>query len=291
MNAPLLAVEDLRVLLPTGHRTEVEAVRKVDLTVHDGERVGIVGESGSGKSVTARAIAGLLPTSPRVRVSGSIRFNGREMVGAPPQEWHPIRRERVGMIFQDPLTSLNPTMRIGRQVAESIPRDRDGGDRAARMRAVHEFLRQAGLENPERIAAGFPHELSGGMRQRVLIAIAIAKLPSLIVADEPTTALDATVQQRVLRTLDETVSQLRTSLVLISHDLAVVAGMTDRIYVMYAGHVVEEGPTERVLQEPRHAYTRALLRSVRSLTDEDTELYSIPPSLRRALTAEVTRAS
>ncbi|MHA6619077.1 ABC transporter ATP-binding protein [Pseudonocardia sp. DLS-67] len=290
MSEPLVAVENLRVLLPTGHRTEVEAVREVDLVVHDGERVGVVGESGSGKSVTARAIAGLLPTSPRVRVTGSIRFTGQEMVGAAPEDWHPIRRERVSMIFQDPLTSLNPTMRIGRQVAESIPREREGADRATRMRAVHEFLRQAGLENAERIATAFPHELSGGMRQRVLIAIAIAKRPSLIVADEPTTALDATVQQRVLRTLDRAVSELRTSLILISHDLAVVAGMTDRIYVMYAGHVVEEGPTERVLREPRHTYTRALLRSVRSLTDEDTELYSIPPALRRELTAEVTGA-
>jgi ABC-type dipeptide/oligopeptide/nickel transport system ATPase component len=283
-----VAVEDLRVVLPTGHRTEVEAVRKVSLVVHDGERVGIVGESGSGKSVTARAVAGLLPTSPRVRVTGSIRFAGQELVGAGPEAWHTIRRERVGMIFQDPLTSLNPTMRIGRQVAESLPGERD---RRARTEKVHEYLRQAGLENPDRIAAAFPHELSGGMRQRVLIAIAIAKSPSLVVADEPTTALDATVQQRVLRTLDDTVSELRTSLVLISHDLAVVAGMTDRIYVMYAGHIVEEGPTDRVLEDPQHAYTRALLRSVRSLTDEDTELYSIPPALRRELTAEVTGAA
>ncbi|GAA0930040.1 ABC transporter ATP-binding protein [Pseudonocardia zijingensis] len=285
---PLVAVEDLRVVLPTGHRTEVEAVRKVSLVVHDGERVGIVGESGSGKSVTARAVAGLLPTSPRVRVTGSIRFAGQELVGAGPEAWHTIRRERVGMIFQDPLTSLNPTMRIGRQVGESLPGERD---RRARTEKVHEYLRQAGLENPDRIAAAFPHELSGGMRQRVLIAIAIAKSPSLVVADEPTTALDATVQQRVLRTLDDTVSELRTSLVLISHDLAVVAGMTDRIYVMYAGHIVEEGPTDRVLEDPQHAYTRALLRSVRSLTDEDTELYSIPPALRRELTAEVTGAA
>jgi ABC-type dipeptide/oligopeptide/nickel transport system ATPase component len=278
-------------MLPTGHRSEVEGVRRVSLVVRDGERVGIVGESGSGKSVTGRAIAGLLPSSPRVRVTGSIRFAGQEMVGAPASAWDAIRRERVGMIFQGPLTYLNPTMRIGRQVAESIPRGREGSGRDARMQAVHRFLRLAGLDNAERIAASFPHELSGGMRQRVLIAIAIAKLPSLVIADEPTTALDATVQQRVLRTLDDTVRNLHTSLILISHDLAVVAGMTDRVYVMYAGHVVEEGPTEQVLQDPQHAYTQALLRSVRSLTEEDTPLYSMPDSLRRELEAELTSAS
>ncbi|KQV07823.1 ABC transporter ATP-binding protein [Leifsonia sp. Root112D2] len=288
---PLVELKNLRVMLPTGQRSEIEAVRQVDLVVHDGERVGLVGESGSGKSVTGRAIAGLLPTSPRVRVSGSIRFSGTEMVDAPRTAWDAVRRERVGMIFQDPLTFLNPTMRIGLQVAESIPRSRDRGDRRSRMRAANNFLRQAGLENAEQIALNFPHELSGGMRQRVLIAIAIAKLPALIIADEPTTALDATVQQLVLHTLDETVAELRTSLVLISHDLAVVAGMTDRIYVMYAGRIVEEGPTERVMNDPQHPYTQALLRSVRSLTNEGTELYSIPPSLRREFTAEVPRAS
>jgi ABC-type dipeptide/oligopeptide/nickel transport system ATPase component len=286
VSAPLVAVEDLNVVLPTGHRSEVEAVRRVNLVISDGERVGLVGESGSGKSVTGRAIAGLLPTSPLVRVSGSIRLSGTEMVGAPPAAWDEVRRKHVGMIFQDPLTYLNPTMRVGKQVAESIPAGREG-DAAARTRAVHRFLEQAGLEHPEEVAAKFPHELSGGMRQRVLIAIAIAKLPRLIIADEPTTALDATVQQRVLRTLDTTVSELGTSLLLISHDLAVVAGMTDRIYVMYGGRIVEEGPTEQVLTEPRHRYTQALLRAVRSLTDDGVELYSVPPELRRELAEEV----
>jgi ABC-type dipeptide/oligopeptide/nickel transport system ATPase component len=287
---PLVSVEGLQVVLPTGERSEVEAVRRVDLVIRDGERVGLVGESGSGKSVTGRSIAGLLPTSPRVRVNGSIRISGQEMVGAPPEAWDEIRRSRVGMIFQDPLTFLNPTMRVGRQVAESIPPGREG-DGSARTRAVHRFLEQAGLEKPEEVAARFPHELSGGMRQRVLIAIAIAKLPALIIADEPTTALDVTVQQRVLKTLDATVSDLGTSLMLISHDLAVVADMTDRIYVMYGGRVVEEGATEQVLYEPRHAYTQALLRSVRSLTDDGVELYSIPPELRRQLAEEAVDAS
>jgi ABC-type dipeptide/oligopeptide/nickel transport system ATPase component len=181
-------------------------------------------------------------------------------------------------------------MRVGKQVAESIPAGREG-DSSARTRAVPRFLEQAGLERPAEVAMKFPHELSGGMRQRVLIAIAIAKLPRLIIADEPTTALDATVQQRVLKTLDTTVSDLGTSLMLISHDLAVVAGMTDRIYVMYGGRIVEDGPTDQVLHEPRHPYTRALLRSVRSLTDDGVELYSIPPELRRELAEEVADAS
>ncbi|NEE00457.1 ABC transporter ATP-binding protein [Phytoactinopolyspora halotolerans] len=274
---PLLQVENLRVHLPTGSRTEVEAVSSVSLAVRRGERVGIVGESGSGKTVTGRAIAGLLPTSPRVRVQGSIRFDGREMVGAPPKAWDQVRSRTVGMVFQDPLTYLNPVMKIGRQVHEAIP---PGRQRSGENGDVLHFLSLAGLENVRELAQRFPHELSGGMRQRVLIAIAIAKMPDLLVADEPTTALDATVQQRVLTTLDETVAELDTSLILISHDIAVVAGMTDRIYVMYAGHVVESGRTREVLEKPEHPYTQALLRSVRSLTEDGVELYSIPESLR-----------
>lgn len=288
---PILRVRSLKVHLPTGDRTEVEAVSDVSITVHDGERVGIVGESGSGKSITGRAISGLLPTSPRVRVDGSIHFAGREMNGASAQAWSEVRARRVGMIFQDPLTFLNPTMKVGAQVAESLePQSRRG--RAARRTEVARFLRLAGLDDAEQVAACFPHELSGGMRQRVLIAIAIAKVPDLIIADEPTTALDATVQARVLRTLDDTVSQLGNSLILISHDIAVVASMTDRIYVMYNGHVVEEGSTAEVLARPRHRYTQALLRSVRSLSDDHLDLYSIPWELRRELSKEVaSRAS
>ncbi len=282
---PLLEVESLRVHLPTGDRSEVEAVSSVSFTVAMGERVGIVGESGSGKSVTGRAIAGLLPTSPRVRVEGSIRFAGREMVTAPASAWNQIRSQRVGMIFQDPLTFLNPTMKVGAQVAESLGAT-SRSDRRARTSEVARFLGLAGLDHPEEVANRFPHELSGGMRQRVLIAVAIAKVPDLIIADEPTTALDATVQARVLRTVDETVSELGTSLILISHDLSVVAGMTDRIHVMYGGRIVESGPTAAVLADPRHDYTKALLRSVRSLTEPDVPLYSMPRSLRARLALE-----
>jgi ABC-type dipeptide/oligopeptide/nickel transport system ATPase component len=288
-STPLVDVRDLQVMLPAGEKTEIEAVHRVDLVIRDGERVGLVGESGSGKSVTGRAIAGLLPTSPRVRVSGSIKIAGRELVGAPQNAWADVRRTRVGMIFQDPLTFLNPTMRIGAQVLESIPRRRVASA-SARKAAVLDFLRQAGLDEAERAAASFPHELSGGMRQRALIAIAIAKLPSLIIADEPTTALDATVQAHVLRSLDAAVAELNTSLVLISHDLAVVAGMTDRVYVMYSGRIVEEGPTEQVMNDPQHPYTKALIRSVRSLTDPGVELYSMPPQLRRELAEMMTDA-
>lgn len=284
---PLLRVQDLAVQLPSGEREMVKAVRGVSLTVRRGERVGLVGESGSGKSVTGRAIAGLLPTSPKVRVSGSVQFEGTELVGASTRAWNEIRSRRVGMIFQDPLTFLNPTMKIGTQVAESVT----ASGRVQRQdvrQEVYRFLELAGLSDATQVAEKFPHELSGGMRQRVLIAIAIAKLPELIIADEPTTALDATVQAIVLKTLDATVRELGTSLVLISHDLAVVAGMTDWLYVMYGGRIVESGPTKQVMDEPRHPYTKALLRSVRSLTDEGVALYSMPPALREWLAQDTT---
>ncbi|GAA3214677.1 ABC transporter ATP-binding protein [Microbacterium terregens] len=282
-SSAFLTVTDLEVHLPTGPRKEIRAVHSVSLEVHRGERVGIVGESGSGKSVTGRAIAGLLPTNPRVRVAGSIRFDGREMVGAPARAWDEIRSRSVGMIFQDPLTFLNPVMKVGAQVREAVdPASRSGRDASGDPEAIR-FLQLAGLADAAELARRFPHELSGGQRQRVLIAIAIAKQPDLILADEPTTALDATVQRKVLRTLDETVAKLGTSLILISHDLAVVASMTDTIYVMYAGRVVESGPTRRVLESPQHLYTQALLRSVRSLTDEGVDLWSIPPEMRREI--------
>lgn len=281
--APFLEVSDLNVCLPTGDRSEIQAVGSVSLTVNHGESVGIVGESGSGKSVTGRAIAGLLPSSPRVRVTGSITFRGREMVGSPPSAWDEVRTSTVGMIFQDPSTFLNPTMKIGAQVSESIAPSRGWRRQPVVGERILQALALAGLENGNEIVHRFPHELSGGMRQRVLIAIAIAKQPELILADEPTTALDATVQQHVLSTLSEAVTNLGASLILISHDLAVVANMTDRLYVMYGGRIVESGSTRQVLTEPRHPYTQALLRAVRSLSDDGTELWSIPPSLRHEL--------
>lgn len=286
----LLEVTDLRVCLPTGRRTEVEAVKSVSLHLKHGERVGIVGESGSGKSVTGRAVGGLLPASARVKVQGSVRINGKEMIGSGRPEWDKVRQKTVGMIFQDPLTYLNPTMTIGAQVAESISPARKKAAEKHKDEVLH-FLSQVGLKNVAELARQYPHELSGGMRQRVLIAIAIAKQPDLLIADEPTTALDATVQRHVLNTLDQTVADLGTSLILISHDLAVVAGMTDRVYVMYAGRIVESGPTDQVLNRPTHPYTQALIRSVRSLTDDGVELYSIPLSLRKQLIDDLVQES
>jgi ABC-type dipeptide/oligopeptide/nickel transport system ATPase component len=264
---PLLAVHGLAVRLPTGPKAEVQAVQCVDLVVGPGERVGIVGESGSGKSVTGRAIAGLLPQSPRVQLEGSIRFHGAEFVGAPSQRWMDVRRNLVSMIFQDPLSSLNPTMRIGPQVAEA-------GRPALAIEEVHEYLDMAGLPDAAAVARKFPFELSGGMRQRVSIAIALAKRPELVIADEPTTALDVTVQARVLKTLKQSVDELGTSLLMISHDLAVIAQMCDRVYVMYNGRVVESGDTYSVFTNPREQYTQGLLRSVRSLSSADDALFA-----------------
>lgn len=275
-----LDVNNLSVRLPTGPRSQVHAVKNVALQVRPGERVGIVGESGSGKSVTGRAIAGLLPGSRRVEATGSIRIEGQEYIGKPSKAWNEVRRSKVSMIFQDPLSYLNPTMRIGRQVKEAC---RPQGGRNPSDKDVYEFLELAGLTNVDKVAARFPFELSGGMRQRVLIAIALAKRPGLIIADEPTTALDVTVQAKVLESLDQSVSELGTSLIMISHDLAVVAELCDRVYVMLNGRIVESGPTVDVFTNPREPYTEALLKSVRSLTVPGEELISYTAAITASM--------
>lgn len=261
----IIVINDLSVRLPTGANSSVQAVRNASLVVRSGERIGIVGESGSGKSITGRTIAGLLPESDRVKVEGSIKLFGREMIGAPRQDWQQVKLQTVSMIFQDPLGFLNPTMTVGRQVAEACRIDKSAPRRSRRECALN-YMSLAGLPNPDEIAGQYPFELSGGMRQRVLIAIALAKRPEIIIADEPTTALDVTVQAKVLETLDNSVSQLGSSLIMISHDLAVVAKLCDRIYVMCKGEVVESGSTLDVFLEPKHTYTQQLLRGVRDLS-------------------------
>ena len=274
-----LRVEDLRVSFGG-----VRVVHGVSLRIAPGECLALVGTSGSGKSVTARSLLGLAGAGAHVEAA-ALEVGGRDLRAATPREWRRVRGSGVGLVLQDALSSLDPLRPIGREIGDPL-RLHGMRDARARQARVVELLERVGMPDPGMRARQRSGELSGGLRQRALLAAAIALDPPLLVADEPTTALDATVQARVLRTLDETVSQLGNSLILISHDIAVVAGMTDRIYVMYNGHVVEEGKTAEVLARPRHRYTQALLRSVRSLSDEHLELYSIPWELRRELSKE-----
>jgi oligopeptide/dipeptide ABC transporter ATP-binding protein len=257
--SPLLEIDDLHVEIPLPHGT-LHAVRGVSLTADAGEAVGLVGESGSGKSLTLRAILGLLPQPARI-ASGRIALDGVEVTGLPARERRKRLASAMSMVFQDSLTALNPVMRVGDQIAEA-PRRRLGmpGSRA-HERAV-ELMGRVGIPDPERRYRSYPHELSGGMRQRVCIAIALSGEPRLILADEPTTALDVTIQAQVLGLIESLRREDGVGLILVSHDLAVVSQTCHRIYVMYAGRVVESGPSLELLSEPRHPYSFALLRSV-----------------------------
>ncbi|WP_150135836.1 ABC transporter ATP-binding protein [Streptomyces hyaluromycini] len=275
----VLEVDDLRVEFPTEDGT-VRAVRGVGYRLERGEALGIVGESGSGKSVTALAVMGLLPGSARVR--GSVRFEGTELLGMSDARLSDVRGSGIAMVFQDPMTSLNPVYTIGYQIAETLLRHNPGlGRRPARARAV-ELLGTVGIPSPERRVDSYPHELSGGMRQRVVIAIAIANDPDVIIADEPTTALDVTVQAQILEALETARAETGAALVLITHDLGVVAGHTDRVAVMYAGRIVETGSVEDIFYTPRMPYTLGLLGSLPRLDHEEDRLTPItgsPPSL------------
>ncbi|GLW10988.1 hypothetical protein Misp01_61160 [Microtetraspora sp. NBRC 13810] len=252
----LLEVEDLTVRF--GDSTVVAGVR---LSLGAGERLGLIGESGSGKTLTALAVAGLLP--PGAAVTGSVRFEGSELLGRRERAIAPLRGAGIGFVFQEPLTALNPLMRIGAQIGEPLRIHRGLSRRAARGAAA-ELAARVGLPDPERIVRAYPHQLSGGQRQRVGIAIAIAARPALIVADEPTTALDVTVQAEILRLLTALVEEEGSALLFISHDLAVVAQVSRRLAVMRAGRVVEEGPTLDVLRDPREPYTRQLVAAARA---------------------------
>ena len=273
----LLAVEDLSV--------EIGGARVVDgvtFRLDPGERVGLIGESGSGKSMTALALIGLLPDEAQVR--GRIDFDGRDIVRLGEAQRCRLRGDRIGMIFQEPMTALNPTMRVGRQVAEVLQRHR-GASRSQAAARTLELLERVEFHEPDRIARAYPHELSGGQRQRILAAAAIACSPALVLADEPTTALDVTVQARVLRLLARLVAEEGAALLLISHDLAVVSGMCDRLLVMYRGRLVEQGTTARVLERPQHPYTRGLLATAGALDGaaRGSVLPTIPDFLEVAL--------
>ncbi|RKN08348.1 dipeptide ABC transporter ATP-binding protein [Streptomyces radicis] len=260
---PLLTVRDLRVSYRT-RRSTVDAVRGASLTVPAGETVALVGESGSGKSTVGLAVLGLLPEGAEP-VTGSIALGGRELVGLPDRELRGVRGREIGFVPQDPKASLNPVQRVGAQVAEGLRIHRLVDSRAEAARRAEELLADAGLPEPARVAQRFPHELSGGMCQRVLIAIALAGQPRLLVADEPTSALDVTVQRRILDHLAEVTRDAGTGLLLITHDLAVAAERAERIAVMSAGRVVEEGPSARVIGAPAHAYTRELVAAAPSM--------------------------
>ncbi|WP_138735609.1 ABC transporter ATP-binding protein [Modestobacter excelsi] len=278
--APLLQVTDLNVRFPT-EDGQVHAVRGVDYTLRSGEVLGIVGESGSGKSVTSLAVMGLLPSN--ARVTGSVRYRGQELLGQNDRSMSRIRGKGVSMIFQDPMTSLDPVYKVGAQIEETLRiHDKSLSSRAAETRAV-ELLELVGIPNAGDRVDSYPHEFSGGMRQRVVIAIAMANQPEVIIADEPTTALDVTVQAQILEVLQTALQETGAAMVMITHDLGVVAGIADRVLVMYAGRPVEIGSVEDIYYEPRMPYTLGLLGSLPRLDaptrERLTPITGAPPSL------------
>jgi oligopeptide transport system ATP-binding protein len=277
----ILSVEHLSVVFHT-YAGVVEAVRDVSFTLGKGEVLAIVGESGSGKSVTAQAVMGLTPVPPGEIRAGRIAFRGTDMVTADVGRLAKIRGEGISMIFQDPMTSLNPSMPIGKQIREVLHQHKGLPAAQSKARAV-ELLRLVGIPEPESRLVQYPHQFSGGMRQRIMIAIAIANNPDILLADEPTTALDVTIQSQIFRLIRDIQKQFGTAMILITHDLGLVAGAADRIAVMYGGRIVEEGLTEQIYYAPQHPYTLGLLNAVPKLTDEsDAPLRTIeglPPLL------------
>ena len=261
--ASILEVKGLEVSFPTSDGV-VSALRGIDLALEPARTLGVVGESGSGKTVTMLAVLGLLPST--ARVSGSVRFQGRELLGLAPSELRKLRGAGIAMIFQDPRTSLNPIHTVGHQIAEGIRIHRPEVSRKAAARRAVELLALVGIPQPARRAEEYPHQFSGGMCQRAMIAMAVANEPAVLVADEPTTALDVTIQAQILDLLRDVRERTGVAIVLISHDLGVVAGLADEVAVMYAGRVVERGAVGAVYHQPRHPYTRGLLASVPRLT-------------------------
>jgi len=271
---PLIEIEGLRVIFHGDDGRTTHAVDAVDLSVANGATLGLVGESGCGKSVTSLAIMGLL-SKHSAEVSGSIRFDGFDLLDVPDETLRDLRGNRLAMIFQEPMTSLNPSFTIGDQIIETILRHRGGSRRQARERAI-ELLRRVHIPSPDKRIDEYPHKLSGGMRQRVMIAMALACSPKLLIADEPTTALDVTIQAQILALLADLQSRLGMGVVLITHDLGVVAETCDRVVVMYAGRKVEEASTVELFERPLHPYTRALMASMPSLNATAARLAEIP---------------
>jgi peptide/nickel transport system ATP-binding protein len=274
LREPVLSVRDLRVAFAS-RRGTVHAVNGVSFDLAPGDRLGIVGESGCGKSVTSLALLGVLPPAGRV-VAGTARFEGRDLLALPPDQLCAVRGRGIAMVFQDPMTSLNPVITVGRQIRESLE-THFGMDRKPAERRAAELLDRVGIPRARARLRDYPHELSGGMRQRAMIAVALACEPRILIADEPTTALDVTVQAQILALLRELVDEHDAALMLITHDLGVVAGTCERTSVMYGGMFVETGSTRRVLKHPRHPYTVGLLQGVPRLdSPRDQPLRPIP---------------
>ena len=275
MSKTILEVKDLKINFKT-YAGLVHAVRGVNFDLKEGETLAIVGESGSGKSVTSNALMKLIPQPPGIYESGQILFNGRDLVPLSDKEMSKVRGNEIAMIFQDPMTSLNPTMKVGRQITEVILQHKKVSKADAKKRAI-ELLTQVGIPFPEKRYNQYPHEFSGGMRQRVVIAIALAADPKLLIADEPTTALDVTIQAQILELMKEIQKNSKTSIIFITHDLGVVANIADRVAVMYAGQIVEYGTVNDIFYNPKHPYTWGLLGSMPDLDNNTDELLRTIP--------------
>ena len=280
--AALLEVKGLTTVFDTDSG-EVRAVDGVDFGLERGRTLGIVGESGCGKSVTALSIMGLVPRPPGRIVAGEVRFEGEDLLKLPPARLRELRGARLSMIFQEPMTSLNPAFTVGDQVAEALLRHGSAGRKEAKDQAI-EMLRRVRIPSPERRARDYPHRLSGGMRQRVMIAMALACNPRLLIADEPTTALDVTIQAQILELMRALRSELGTAIILITHDLGVIAELADDVIVMYAGQVVERCAVAALFAEPHHPYTIGLLGSIPRLDLEQRRLSAIEGSVPNAAT-------
>ncbi|PFG12687.1 MULTISPECIES: ABC transporter ATP-binding protein [unclassified Bacillus (in: firmicutes)] len=272
----ILEVNNLHVSFDT-FAGEVQAVRGVNFHLNKGETLAIVGESGSGKSVTSKAVMRLIPNPPGRIKEGEIKFGDRDLAQLSEKEMQKLRGSEISMIFQDPMTSLNPTMTIGKQIMEGLVKHQNMSKSEAKERAI-ELLKLVGIPNAEGRVNEFPHQFSGGMRQRVVIAIALACNPRVLIADEPTTALDVTIQAQILELLNDLQEKMGTSIIFITHDLGVVANIADRVAVMYAGKIVETGTVDEIFYNPQHPYTWGLLGSMPSLDSTDEELIAIPGS-------------
>jgi len=270
----LLSIRDMH----THFRTDDGVVKAVDGVSFDlalGETLGIVGESGSGKSVTCLSILGLIPSPPAVFPKGEVFFENRDLLKLSNSEMQKIRGNNIAMIFQDPMTSLNPYLTVERQMTEVLELHRKMSRAEARIHCI-DMLKKVGIPSPEKRIDQYPHQYSGGMRQRVMIAMALLCKPKLLIADEPTTALDVTIQAQIMELIEELKQELNMSVILITHDLGVVAGTTDRLAVMYAGRIIEQGSTDEVFADPKHPYTQGLLRSVPRLDLKQETLTAIP---------------